>query len=144
MAFPFQPRHPEDEQEPLEPLAEEPIVKPTGPSPTDKPAVEQPASPETALPPEVQWETNGGPLGCCLGVMVGLVLSLTIAVLSRLFGDPLYDIFQNHLSLLVRLLMGVAAIGLAILCGYFGWKIGKRLYREYDPPIVKNRNPAKR
>src|SRR5690349_12923039 len=41
-------------------------------------AEEQPvvSSPEAALPSEALGETNGGPLGCCLGVVVGLVLSL--------------------------------------------------------------------
>jgi hypothetical protein len=84
------------------------------------------------LPPEAQGETNGGPLGCCLGVTVGLLLSLAIAVLSRLYADPLAQVFHENLSILVRLIMTIFAIGGAIVFGYLGWKIGKRVYREYE------------
>ncbi len=84
------------------------------------------------LPPEAQGETNGGPLGCCLGVTVGLLLSLTIAVVSRLYADPLAQVFHGNLSISVRIVMAIFAIGGAIICGYVGWKIGKRVYREYE------------
>jgi len=79
-----------------------------------------------------QGETNGGPLGCCLGVTVGLLLSLTIAVLSRLYADPLAQVFHGSLSISVRIVMTIFAIVAAVLCGYIGWKIGKRVYREYE------------
>ena len=84
------------------------------------------------LPPEAQGETNGGPLGCCLGVTVGLLLSLAIAILSRLYADPLAQVFHENLSIIVRLVMTIFAIGGAIIFGYLGWKIGKRVYREYE------------
>src|SRR5690348_3746657 len=84
------------------------------------------------LPPEAQGETNGGPLGCCLGVTVGLLLSLGIAILSRLYADPLAQVFHENLSIIVRIVMTIFAIGGAIVFGYLGWKIGKRLYREYE------------
>src|SRR5436305_2013074 len=84
------------------------------------------------LPPEAQGETNGGPLGCCLGVTVGLLLSLVIAILSRLYADPLAQVFHSNLSISVRLVMTIFAIGGAIVFGYLGWKIGKRVYREYE------------
>ena len=84
------------------------------------------------LPPEAQGETNGGPLGCCLGVTVGLLLSLTIAILSRLYADPLAHMFQGNLSISVRIVMTIFAIVGAVICGYIGWKIGKRVYREYE------------
>ena len=84
------------------------------------------------LPPEAQGETNGGPLGCCLGVTVGLLLSLIIAILSRLYADPLASVFHANLSISVRLVMTIFAIGGAIIFGYLGWKIGKRVYREYE------------
>ncbi|MGZ6387612.1 MAG: hypothetical protein ACXWOL_19550 [Ktedonobacteraceae bacterium] len=93
---------------------------------------EDPASDKIQLPPEAQGETNGGPLGCCLGVTVGLLLSLTIAVMSRLYADPLAQMFQGNLSISVRIVMTIFAIGGAFLCGYTGWKIGKRVYREYE------------
>lgn len=93
---------------------------------------EEQDSDKIQLPPEAQGETNGGPLGCCLGVTVGLLLSLTIAVLSRLYADPLAQMFQGNLSISVRIVMTIFAIGGALLCGYIGWKIGKRVYREYE------------
>jgi hypothetical protein len=91
------------------------------------------------LPPEAQGETNGGPLGCCLGVTIGLLLSLSIAVLSRLYAEPLAHIFNSWLSLIVRVAMILLAIVAVIICGYFGWRIGRKAYREYDPPVVKDR-----
>ncbi len=93
---------------------------------------EEQDSDEIQLPPEAQGETNGGPLGCCLGVTVGLLLSLTIAVLSRLYADPLAQVFHGSLSISVRIVMVIFAIVAAVLCGYIGWKIGKRVYREYE------------
>ncbi|GAC1364032.1 MAG: hypothetical protein NVSMB44_22520 [Ktedonobacteraceae bacterium] len=98
----------------------------------------------STLPPEAQGEANGGPLGCCLGVTVGLLLSLSIAVLSRFYADPLAHIFSSSLSLIVRVIMILIAIVAIIVCGYFGWKIGKNAYREYDPPVVKDRRKSKR
>lgn len=104
---------------------------------------EQPGgSPEpsnSTLPPEAQGEANGGPLGCCLGVTVGLLLSLSIAVLSRFYADSLAQIFSSWLSLIVRVVMILIAIAAIIVCGYFGWKIGRNAYREYEPPVVKDR-----
>jgi hypothetical protein len=93
---------------------------------------EEQDSDEIQLPPEAQGETNGGPLGCCLGVTVGLLLSLTIAILSRLYADPLAQVFHGSLSISVRIVMVIFAIVAAVLCGYIGWKIGKRVYREYE------------
>src|SRR6266576_4465815 len=89
-------------------------------------------SAETQLPPETQGETNGGPLGCCLGVTVGLLLSLTVAILSRWYADPLAQVFHGNLSITVRIVISIFAIAGAALCGYIGWKIGKRLYKEYE------------
>ncbi len=45
--------------------------------------VDEEISGEAQLPPEAQGETNGGPLGCCLGVTVGLLLSLTVAKIGK-------------------------------------------------------------
>ncbi len=96
-------------------------------------------SPEAALPPEALGETNGGPLGCCLGVVVGLVLSLVIVIVSQLFGDPLAQLLKGSFSIVVRIIMALFAITGVIIFGYFGWKIGRKLYREYEPPVVKDR-----
>jgi hypothetical protein len=90
------------------------------------------ANPEAQLPPEAQGEVNGGPLGCCLGVTIGLLLSLIVAVISRLYADPLAQVFHSGLSMTVRIVMSIIAIAAAVLFGYVGWKIGKRLYREYE------------
>lgn len=95
-------------------------------------------SPEVKFP---QGEVNGGggPLGCCLGVTIGLILSLTVAILSRFYADPLAQVLHGGLSVIVRIVMFILAIAGAVLFGYFGWKIGKRLYREYEPPVIKDR-----
>ncbi len=66
---------------------------------------EEHLSAETQLPPEAQGETNGGPLGCCLGVTVGLLLSLTVALLSRFYADPLAQVFHGNLSITVRIVI---------------------------------------
>jgi len=87
---------------------------------------------QAALPPEAQGETNGGPLGCCLGVMVGLLLSLSVAVLSRFYADPLASVLHVGLSSIVRITMALVAVLAVMVCGYAGWKIGRRLYREYE------------
>jgi hypothetical protein len=103
---------------------------------------EQAPSPESMLPPEAQGEANGGPLGCCLGIMVGMLLSLSLAVLSRVFAGQLGSLFQGNyglLGLLVRILMGILAVALAIFFGYLGWKLGRKFYREYEPPPAKER-----
>ena len=87
---------------------------------------------ETQLPPEAQGETNGGPLGCCLGVTVGLLLSLTVAILSSLYANPLAQVFHSSLSMSVRIVMFMVAIVGSVFFGYIGWKIGRRAYREYE------------
>jgi hypothetical protein len=89
-------------------------------------------SPEAQLPPEAQGETNGGPLGCCLGTVVGLLLTfLLITTVSIALANGGFLGFAT---------IPVLVLG-TILGGYFGWRVGKRLYREYDPPIVKRRKP---
>jgi hypothetical protein len=113
------------------------------PSQEDQPIAEEqlaPAdSPAAKLPPEAQGEVNGGPLGCCLGVMVGLTLSLVVVVASRFLADPLAQVLHGSLSVVIRIVMIIFAIAGAIIFGYFGWKIGKRFYREYEPPVIKDR-----
>jgi hypothetical protein len=92
-----------------------------------------PAEPVQAqLPPEARGESNGGPLGCCLGIVVGLLLSLSIAIVSRMYATPLFDLLHGWLSITVRIVMVLVGAGLAIAFGYLGWKIGKRAFREYE------------
>jgi len=117
-----------DEQNPQQD-AEVPST-PGDPSPVE--VAPDSASPDVELPPEARGEANGGPLGCCLGVMVGLLLSLILVVISRLYADPLAGILSGDLSLIVRSLLIILAIAGSLLCGYLGWKLGKRFYREYN------------
>jgi len=114
------------------PEQEQPSIEEADLSPSSSSSIAQ-------LPPEAQGEINGGPLGCCLGVMVGLLLSLSVAVISRFYADPLAHILGGVLSLVVRIAMALAALIAVVVCGNFGWKIGKKLYREYDPPVIKDR-----
>jgi predicted lipid-binding transport protein (Tim44 family) len=76
---------------------------------------------------DVPWPTNGGPLGCLLGaiagVLIGGFLGTTLFIFDRFIGIPL-TVFLT--------------IGLAIV----GWHIGRRLFREYKPP--KRREPMQR
>ncbi len=95
------------------------------------PAVEgQPILPtqEASLPPEAQGETNGGPLGCCLGTVVGLFLTaLLILGLSILLSNGGTLSFATIPVLVAGTIVG----------GYLGWRIGKRIYKEYEPAVVK-------
>jgi hypothetical protein len=92
---------------------------------------------EAQLPPEAQGDTHGGPLGCCLGTTIGLLLSVSIALLSRFYADPLVHLLGGALSIVTRILMIFVAIVAVLVCGYFGWRIGKDVYREYDSPHIK-------
>ncbi|SRR6266496_2475815 len=138
--MPFVPTPPQDDtgdNEEVADYAEEAQELPQ----LDQSAEKQPSpadSPEAKLSPEAQGDVNGGPLGCCLGVIVGLLLSLAVAILSRLYADPLAQVLHGGLSVTVRIIMFVLAIAGAIVFGYFGWKIGKRFYREYEPPVIKD------
>lgn len=90
--------------------------------------------PEDMLPPEARGETNGGPLGCCLGITVGVMLSIFLGIigLSHLLILPFLNLFHPDPITSIRIATGFfGAIG-AIIGGYGGWKIGKRLYREYE------------
>ena len=103
------------------------------PSPADAAAVK--------LPPEAQGELHGGPLGCCLGVTVGLLLSALLGILG--FGHNLAFLLSfvlpfNTLTL-VQIATGCISVGGAIIVGVVGWKVGKRFYREYEPPVIKDR-----
>ena len=108
-------------------------------SPTEQESPSSPTEPEEAqLPPEAQGDVNGGPLGCCLGTTIGLVLSVSIALLSRFYSSFLAQLLGSPgvLGILTRIVMGIVAIIAVFICGYFGWQIGKNIYREYDPPVV--------
>ena len=106
---------------------------------------EQPTSPanpaESELPPEAQGETNGGPLGCCLGITVGILISVLLGVigLGPLVASAMVFLIHTDAITNTRIATAFFALIGAILGAYFGWKIGKRLYREFEPPVIKDR-----
>ncbi len=85
---PYMPRpNPEDENEAqaeeymdevneLPPLVEE--APPSGAAEAEAAATE----PEIVLPTMAQYETNGGPLGCCMGIVVGVLISLLLGIIG--------------------------------------------------------------
>ncbi len=115
---------PEDNQNPTTPSQEEEdTLSPTEHTASAEIATEQPLLSESLLPPEAQGETHGGPLGCCLGTVVGLLLTfLLITSISVSLSNGGFLGFAT---------LPGAIIG-AILGGFFGWKIGKLIYREYE------------
>lgn len=82
----------------------------------DQPQAGQPEPQEPEGPP---WPTNGGPLGCLLGAMVGFLvggfLGTTLLIPYRPVG----------ITLTVLLTLGLAVAG---------WKIGRSIFREYKLP----------
>lgn len=87
------------------------------------------------LPPEAQGEANGGPLGCCLGLVVGVFLTALLMTIG--------SVALGNGGFLGIATVPVLALG-TILCGYFGWKIGKKLYREYDTSVENGEKQASR
>jgi hypothetical protein len=112
----------------------------------DQPAVEEPPSalsaPEAQLPPEAHGDVNGGPLGCCFGISMGLLLSagiasLSIPVISHFFSD------RGWLALTTQILVIALVIVGFFLLGYIGWKIGRKIFREYEPSPAQQRKMAR-
>ena len=103
----------------------------------------QPASAaEAQLPPEARGDDNGGPLGCCFGISMGLLISAGIASLSI----PVISHFFSRggwLALTTQILAIVLAIAAFFLLGYLGWKIGRRVFREYEPSPAQQRKMAR-
>jgi hypothetical protein len=109
---------------------------PTTPPPSEQDQPEQPpiAYPASTFPQEAQGEMHGGPLGCCLGVVVGLFLTMLIIVgISLLLAN---GAFLGAATLPVDLLGGA-------ICGYLGWRIGQRVYRVYEQPVVIDKRRRK-
>jgi hypothetical protein len=120
---------------------------PTTPPPSEQdqpeqPPLSEPEQPEEApvtypastFPQEAEGEAHGGPLGCCLGVVVGLFLTMLIMVgISLLLAN---GAFLGAATLPVDLLGGA-------ICGYLGWRIGQRVYRVYEQPVVIDKRRRK-
>jgi hypothetical protein len=94
------------------------------PEPLDELLLETSGDPLlSTMPPEARGETNGGPLGCCLGTVAGLFLTLAVILLISIeIGNGGYLGWATA---------PVALLG-ALIGGYVGWKVGKRIYREYE------------
>jgi hypothetical protein len=99
----------------------------TSPGQTEEPSKEQSRYTHSTLPPEEQGETHGGPLGCCLGTIIGIFLFSLLIVLGSLALSN--GGFLGAATLPVVLLGGT--IG-----GFIGWRIGQKIYRVYEPPEV--------
>ena len=85
-----------------------------------------------------EWPTHGGPLGCLVSIVFGCLV-------ASFFSSPLLQRVQ-----LIR--FGKAApagwyiftaimliLVITIFFGIIGWKIGKRIYREYAPSARQQR-----
>src|SRR5947209_463146 len=96
--------------------SEEADISPTSDTPPSP-------SPEELLPPEARGEANGGPLGCCLGIVVGLLLT---ALLTTGLSLALANGGALSFATIPVLFIGT------VLGGYLGWRIGKRVYKEYE------------
>lgn len=97
---------------------------------------------EAQLPPEARGDVNGGPLGCCFGVSMGLLLgagiaSLSVPVISHFFAG------RGVLALFLQILVIVLAVVAFFVLGFLGWKIGRRVFREYEPSPAQIRKMAR-
>lgn len=109
--------------------------------------VEEALPPETSasptqLPREARGDVNGGPLGCCFGLSMGLLISagiasLSIPVISHFFAG------RGTLALLTQILVIVLVVVGFFLLGFLGWKIGRRVFREYEPSPAQIRKMAR-
>ncbi len=75
-------------------------------------------------PNEPPWPTNGGPLGCLIGSMSGLLIG---AFLGTTLLIP-YRVTGIVLTVLLTFILAV-----------LGWKIGRGVFREYAPPTSRRR-----
>jgi hypothetical protein len=134
MPFMPQPEHENDQPEQQQNPAEDQPVEEESPAP--------PSEPEAPLPPEARGNVNGGPLGCCFGVSMGLLLSAGIASLSI---PVISHFFAGHglLALLAQILVIVLVVVGFFLLGFLGWKIGRRVFREYEPSPAQIRKMAR-
>lgn len=112
------------------------LPPPTGAvPPADAPEAEAAATePEIVLPTMAQYETNGGPLGCCMGVVVGILISLLFGIIGfgRVTANVIIFLVHVDPATNIRIATALFTVIGAALGGYIGWKVGRRLYREYE------------
>jgi hypothetical protein len=88
-------------------------------------------------PPEEEWPTHGGYLGCFLALLAGCLF-------AGFFASPLVQHLQvanlsghgasnGYGPLLTIIAIAIMIAGL-IVFGRIGWIIGKRVYKEYPTP----------
>lgn len=136
---PASPLNPDEEAQPIDSTdSSTDETEEETPSTSESETEEKAPDPENMLPPEARGEVNGGPLGCCLGFMIGMLLggvllSLSLTILNHAFAD------YGLVGWLVRVLLGILAFVLLIFLCRTGWKLGKRFYREYEPPTINER-----
>jgi hypothetical protein len=131
----------------MTPFMPQPEGEDNQPEPDNSPEEDQPVkeespqpanAPQAQLPPEARGDVNGGPLGCCFGVSMGLLLgagiaSLSVPVISHFFAG------RGVLALLIQTLVIALAVVAFFVLGYLGWKIGRRVFREYEPSAAQIR-----
>src|SRR5207248_108779 len=59
--------------------------------------------------------------------------------LGTVVANAIVSLIQTDAITNTRIATAFFALIGAILGAYFGWKIGKRLYREFEPPVIKDR-----
>jgi hypothetical protein len=123
-----------EEQTPQDDETREAAAKPVEPVEIDEDEIIYPNSTIPPLPPEVKGEANGGPLGCCLGMLAGMLFFVLLV-----FGLPLLITNGGYSRTLTALAIPVGIV----VGGFIGWKLGKRFYKEYEPPVVKRKKRKK-
>ena len=137
---PYMPRpNPEDENEAQAEEYVDEVNELPPPSeevpPSDAPEPETVATePEIVLPTMAQYETNGGPLGCCMGIVVGVLISLLLGIIGfgRVTANLIVFLVHVDPATNIRIATALFTVIGTVLGGYIGWKVGKRLYREYE------------
>lgn len=113
--------------------------------PADTPVATEPGPSLSQVSQVAQYETNGGPLGCCLGMVVGILFSLLLGLmaLGQVTANVIGLLVHVDVATTIRIATAFFTLFGAVLGGYFGWRVGKRLYREYEPPVLKDRRRRK-
>ena len=102
-----------------------PLDEPLPPPPSEA-AEERIPVPDDGLG---EWPTHGGPLGCLISSMFGCVVAGFIGSNLTWFTH-----FKNQGSLGWAILGAVAVLFVVLgFFGWAGWKVGKRIFREYAP-----------